>query len=127
MPENPGIAACMRLNAKLMKRVDVLQQVLERIAGKTPCGGPMTKGDDGVPFSPECAHAVFIAHRDNCPRCLSRRALNDCSDLAEKPSCQPQPDIAGKCADCKVVIGGQHLPRCHRQGLVTRTSEGRPA
>ena len=28
-----------------------------------------------------------------------------------------------KCTDCKVAIGGQHLPGCHRQGLVTMASD----
>ena len=28
-----------------------------------------------------------------------------------------------KCTDCKVPIGGQHLPGCHRQGIVTEAAD----
>jgi DNA-binding XRE family transcriptional regulator len=35
-------------------------------------------------------------------------------------------DLAGRaCSDCRVREGGQHLPRCHRQGTVTATSDYR--
>lgn len=34
-------------------------------------------------------------------------------------------DAEARCSDCKVAAGGQHKPSCHRQGLVTTTSDYR--
>jgi len=82
MTENPGIAACMRLNARLTKRVDSLQLALERIAGPTACSGAMVEDEDGKPFSPETADAVRRAHARSSVRCIAREVLNDCSDLS---------------------------------------------
>jgi hypothetical protein len=33
--------------------------------------------------------------------------------------------IPSRCTDCKEPLGAQHLPSCHRQGLVTATSDYR--
>jgi hypothetical protein len=66
--DTPGIAACMRLNAKL-------RRALEKIAGPTPCGGAMVEDEDGNPFSPELAELTRIAHLQHCVRCVAREAL----------------------------------------------------
>ena len=48
MEDNPGIQACMRLNAKLTKRVELLRVALERIhEGATrQLAEPRDHGDD---------------------------------------------------------------------------------
>ena len=81
MDENPNIAALMRLNARLHKRVDVLFQALEQIHGPTPCSGAMTHDEAGKPLTPEAAESMRRAHARSCHRCVARVAMNDCSDI----------------------------------------------
>lgn len=82
MIDNPGIQACMRLNARLHKRIDILHSALEFLAGpKDSCGGAMEFDEHGQPFSPEMLATMRKLHAKNCVRCVARKALDDCSDL----------------------------------------------
>lgn len=85
---NQGIHACMRLNAKLQRRIDILNGALETFAGTTPCSGPMTVNDDGSPFSPEMAASMRKAHAKSCVRCIARQAIEDAVLTAEASEAQ---------------------------------------
>ena len=73
--DNPGIAACMRLNAKLTERVEHLADALRKIAGAVPCGGAMVEDDEGPLFPPDSAAFLVRVHARNCARCIASAAL----------------------------------------------------
>ena len=118
MDENPNIAALMRLNARLHKRVDVLFQALEQIHGPTPCSGAMTHDEAGKPLNPKAAESMRRAHARSCHRCVARVAMDDGSDLtAADPSNRYHvlEELDGRCGEQDIQWGGPehddtHLP-----------------
>lgn len=75
MTDNVGIAACMRLNAKLAASAGRMRMALERIAGRTECSGPMIEDEDGSLFPPDMAECMRKVHARACHRCIARAAL----------------------------------------------------
>jgi len=61
MPEHVGIQACMRLNARLHRRIDWLVETLARFAA-TACSG--SNDENGQ-------------HIETCMRCAAGKALED--------------------------------------------------